>query len=194
MKKYLWDPLLIWQGTKISLTMKLTTIFLIVSLFQGQANSYGQNTKLTLDFNDASVSQIFNEIETVSEFRFLYESGQIDLQRKTSLKINKGKISNILDVLFENTNIDYKINGRQVILTPKKAQKVILEKNIQKKELDDLAGVLQHIVSGTVHDELGQPLPGASIVEKGTTNGAQTDFDGNFSLAVADENAVLVVS
>src|SRR5690554_1569325 len=49
---------------------------------------------------------------------------------------------------------------------------------------------LQYIVSGNVNDEFGQPLPGASIVEKGTTNGTQTDFDGNFSIGLTDENAV----
>ena len=49
-------------------------------------------------------------------------------------------------------------------------------------------------LQGTVVDAEGSPLPGASIVEKGTTNGTQSDFDGNFSLAVANENAVLVIS
>ncbi|MAO15758.1 MAG: hypothetical protein CMH44_02565 [Muricauda sp.] len=52
----------------------------------------------------------------------------------------------------------------------------------------------QFNVTGTVTDTNGQPLPGANIVEKGTTNGVQTDFDGNFSLSLADENGTLVVS
>ncbi len=52
---------------------------------------------------------------------------------------------------------------------------------------------LQSTVTGTVTDDTGSPLPGASVVEKGTANGVQTDFDGNFSLEVG-ENATLVVS
>ena len=52
----------------------------------------------------------------------------------------------------------------------------------------------QNTVTGTVTDENGTPLPGASIVEKGTTNGTQTDFDGNFSIEVSDKNAVLMIS
>ncbi len=52
----------------------------------------------------------------------------------------------------------------------------------------------QQTVNGTIADTEGIPLPGASIVEKGTTNGAQSDFDGNFTLEVAGQNAVLVVS
>ena len=43
-------------------------------------------------------------------------------------------------------------------------------------------------------DETNQPLPGASIVVKGTTNGTSTDFDGKFSITVSDENAILVIS
>lgn len=50
------------------------------------------------------------------------------------------------------------------------------------------------VVSGRVQDSQGEPLPGASIVEKGTTNGTQTDFDGNFSFSVSDEASLLEVS
>lgn len=52
----------------------------------------------------------------------------------------------------------------------------------------------QTTVSGTVVDEEGVPLPGASIVEKGTTNGTQTDFDGNYTLELDSDDAVLLVS
>ena len=49
-------------------------------------------------------------------------------------------------------------------------------------------------VSGTVVDEVGVPLPGASIIEKGTTNGVVSDFDGNYSFEVANSNATLTIS
>ncbi len=52
----------------------------------------------------------------------------------------------------------------------------------------------QTSVTGAVTDEQNSPLPGATVIEKGTTNGATTDFDGNFTIEVADENAVLQVS
>lgn len=52
----------------------------------------------------------------------------------------------------------------------------------------------QEVVTGTITDTNGYPLPGASILEKGTSNGAQTDFDGNYSLELQSENAILVVS
>ena len=57
----------------------------------------------------------------------------------------------------------------------------------------DTAPIFQSTITGTVVDDLGTPLAGASVVEKGTTNGTQTDFDGNFSLEV-NEGATLVFS
>ncbi len=52
----------------------------------------------------------------------------------------------------------------------------------------------QILISGTVKDNFGTPLPGANVIEKGTSNGVQTDFDGNFSISVSDENAILLIS
>ncbi|MRH98973.1 SusC/RagA family TonB-linked outer membrane protein [Kriegella sp. EG-1] len=52
----------------------------------------------------------------------------------------------------------------------------------------------QQSITGTVKDNLGEPLPGASIVVKGTTNGATSDFDGNFTINIQDPNAILVIS
>ena len=51
----------------------------------------------------------------------------------------------------------------------------------------------QQTITGTVTDETG-PLPGVTIVEKGTSNGTTSDFDGNFTISVADENSILVFS
>ena len=54
--------------------------------------------------------------------------------------------------------------------------------------------ILQQSITGLVTDSDGTPLPGASIIEKGTTNGTQTDFDGNFTLFLKNEDAQLIVS
>ena len=53
--------------------------------------------------------------------------------------------------------------------------------------------VAQKTVTGVVSDDQGMPLPGATVLEQGTTNGVSTDFDGNFSIDVA-EGGVLEIS
>ncbi|MFG6685476.1 SusC/RagA family TonB-linked outer membrane protein [Mariniflexile sp. HNIBRBA6329] len=176
---------------KISLKMKLTTILLIVSLFRVQANTYSQNTKLTLNVKDVTVGYVFNQIESMSEFRFLFESDKIDLNRKVSLDVQKKKIDDILKVLFSGTNIEYKTNNRQILLTVKKT----LPTTIKTSAIDPVEVIIQqHQIKGQIIDINRQPLAGANIIEKGTNNGTQADFDGNFSLTVSNENATLVVS
>ena len=54
--------------------------------------------------------------------------------------------------------------------------------------------IAQIEINGIISDETGQPLPGATIVEKNTNNGVVTDFDGNYSIQVSDENSKLMIS
>src|SRR5690606_954238 len=192
MKNKFMGTLLYRLFPKFDLKMKLTTFLLIVSLFEIQANTYAQGTKLTLEFDNVPVEQVFSEIEAISEFRFLYESAQIDLNRRVSLHLKKRKISEVLDLLFANTNISYKTVDRQIILT-KKINTAIPPK-IGNVEPTRQVGPVQFQVTGVITDADGVPLAGANIVEKGTTNGVTADVDGNFSITVANENATLVDS
>ncbi|MFI8377915.1 SusC/RagA family TonB-linked outer membrane protein [Leeuwenhoekiella sp. NPDC079379] len=57
-----------------------------------------------------------------------------------------------------------------------------------------MQGVVAQTVTGTVTDNTGMPLPGANVIEKGTSNGASTDFDGNYTINLTTENAVLTFS
>ena len=174
---------------KISLKMKLTTLLLILSLVKIQASSYSQNTKLSLKLKEVTIEQVFNKIESVSEYRFLFESNQIDLDRKVSLNVDKQKIDNVLNLLFKGTPTVYYINDRQIILKNEKEivnQGVILD---SKKTIQQ--GIL---VNGVVKDALGMPIPGVNVIEKGTKNGIQTDLDGKFSIKVNSATSELVFS
>src|SRR5680860_559241 len=63
------------------------------------------------------------------------------------------------------------------------------------KSLSNTTNYLQqHQVSGKVTDTNGMPLPGANVIEKGTTNGVISDFDGQFSIDISNDGAILVVS
>lgn len=172
---------------KISLKMKLTTLLLILSLVRIQASTYSQNTKLTLNVSNTSVEQLFNKIESVSEYRFLFESNLIDLDRKVSLNVEKKKIVEILEKVFKGTDIVYTINDRQILLVKKKEQLVPVVTNVAVK----LAVEQENKITGVVKDAQGMPIPGVNVLEKGTKNGIQTDFDGKFSMRLSDPNAVL---
>src|SRR5690606_34576738 len=175
---------------KMTLKMKLTTFLLIVSLFKIQANSYSQNTKISLDHDQISIMDVFKEIEDKSEFRFLYKNKEIDLKRMVSIHVDKENIYDILNRLFKESHIRYEVlDNRQIVLTKQFSNPAKLGERIPIETV-----VKQIIVNGNIVDVDGTPLPGASIVEKGTTNGTQTDFDGNFSIELENENTTLVVS
>ncbi|MEQ8419304.1 MAG: TonB-dependent receptor [Arenibacter algicola] len=176
---------------KLSLKMKLTVLLTIVSLFQIQANTYSQSKKITLDISNAPLETIIHKIEAASEFKFLLNRKDVDLNRKITIKVENKKIAVILSKLFENTDVTFEVLNKQIILSRKKLN---LTSPIQALIPDKLLKAEQFQVAGVVTDQDGSPLPGASIVEKGTTNGTQTDFDGNFSISVDDGNVKLEVS
>ncbi|WNH09009.1 SusC/RagA family TonB-linked outer membrane protein [Thalassobellus suaedae] len=168
--------------------MKLTTLFLIVSLFQLQANeAYSQKTKVSLNLEDVTIIEVLNKIESLTEYKFLFNYKDVDYKKIVSIKINKKLIFSVLDNLFKKSNITYEVLGKQIIL--KEKQLVLsIPKSVENTKEQGIQ------ITGTISDGSGQPLPGANVLEKGTTNGTQTDFDGNFSITVSSTDATLVVS
>src|SRR5690606_1553796 len=106
---------------KFDLKMKLTTLLLFVCLFQINANTYSQKTKLTLDIENASIESIlFKKIENETDFKFFYENSTLDLNREITIKLKKKRIDEVLEVMFRDTNIDFEIIDKQIVLTKKK--------------------------------------------------------------------------
>lgn len=173
---------------KFDLKMKLTTLFLLVTIFALQANtSYSQKTKISLNHENVPVAEVIDDIESKTKFRFVYKMKDVDIDRRVSIKVDKARIETILKLLFKQTDTEYKVLDLQVVLREAKTTK-----NIPKQQ----ASVQQDPIniSGTVTDEKGNPLPGASITEKGTTNGVATDFDGNYEFKVSSGRAILIIS
>jgi hypothetical protein len=171
---------------KIPTAMRMTLLFLFAALFQLQANnSYSQNTKISLDIKNSSIEKILQTIEEKSEFYFLYNSKLIDVDRKADIKAKEESISSVLNRLFNAEDVEYEVKGTQIILHPKEMNRIASEL---------MAGIRQQkrAISGKITDQQGEPIIGANIVEKGTTNGTVTDIDGNFSLQVGEEAVVQI--
>lgn len=189
MKKSFWNRVYHLCSLKFTLKMKLTLLFGVLSFFQLQAfSSYAQNTKVSLNFNKVAIDHVFKEIESQTEFKFFYNIVDLDVQRIVTIKVRRKNIFNVLKQLFKDSDISYKVVDRQIVLTRVKS------KEQSAVPIIDLDEVLQSVVSGTITDKDGTPLPGASIVEKGTINGTQTDFEGNFTLEVSNPDAVLLIT
>lgn len=174
-----------------SLKMKLTVLLTIVSLIQIHANSYSQSKKISLDMGNVMLSEVLYEIESVSEFKFLFNRKDVNVDRKVSIKVTKKPIAAILSELFSGTDVRFEVLNKQIILR-KEVGKTISQ--VTPTTVQSLPIPQQFVVTGSVIDSQGIPLSGANIIEKGTTNGVTADFDGNFSIDVTNENATLVVS
>ncbi|SDB48534.1 TonB-linked outer membrane protein, SusC/RagA family [Flavobacteriaceae bacterium MAR_2010_188] len=180
---------LIFRKTNLKITI---LAFLLIPVLTIRANNDPNKDLLTLQLDKVSIEKAFTQIEKISDYRFVFETSRIPVTKVISIKLEKKKIYEVLDVLLQDTGITYKIEKRQVILfnsnsnDTAKTQASQINSNTIKKNL-------QQTVTGTVFDNFGQPLPGANVLEKGTSNGSQTDFDGNFSINVSG-NALLVVS
>lgn len=165
-------------------TMKITLFLLLFVTFQAYCgNSYSQNAKVSIPSSQLRVGQVLAKIESQTEYLFVYNRKSVDVRRSVNVSADNKSVADLLDEVFEGTNIRYVMEGKNIILTEK------------GESVESVAGVQQDnvTVKGVVTDLKGEPIIGANVLEKGTTNGVITDIDGNFTLSVP-ANATLTIS
>ena len=161
--------------------MKCSVFFFFLSIIQVLAvDGYSQQTRLTLKFQQAVLEDVLNEIENKSEFYFLYNQDFVNTKKTVNLNVKDGKIDEVLNALFQDTEIKYTISDRQIVLT-----------NSGNKSAIQNSGQQQKSVSGKVTDSSGSSLPGVTVVVKGTTKGTITDSNGAYSISNIPKNAIL---
>ncbi|NIJ45538.1 TonB-linked SusC/RagA family outer membrane protein [Wenyingzhuangia heitensis] len=171
------------HALKFNLKTKLTTLFLVASMFTIQANSNNnQNIKITLNLNKVTVEKVLDEIEARTEYKFLYNTKDIDVQKVVSINVVNKKVEIVLNQLFKNTNKVYEIADKHIIL---KTAPAPLTQKQQQQPVE---------VTGTVKDTNGMLLPGANIIIKNSSTGVLTNFDGVFNITVPNKQTVLVIS
>ncbi len=175
---------------KILLVMKLTMVIVLISMLHVSATVYSQATKLTLDMKETTIKEVLQEIESISKFRFIYQNEEVDLNKKINAKFENDAIEKILNKLFEGENINYSITATNLILI-KPGQQLVNEKF---RHWVDEEMVQQKTITGKVSDQSGQPLPGVTVVVKGTTQGTVTNAYGEYSLTNIPDEATLLFS
>jgi TonB-linked SusC/RagA family outer membrane protein len=167
--------------------MRLSLFFIVVSTALAfSATTYSQSTKLSVNMENATVEEVFKAIEDQSEFLFLYQEGQVDLNRRVTIRAERKQLQEILDEVFKGTDNIYIVSDRQVVIgkAPRKALEVKLEA-LRKDMKININHQQQKVkVVGKVTDEEGRPLPGVTITVLGTTRGVITDTDGTYSIEV----------
>ncbi|PXX30415.1 TonB-linked SusC/RagA family outer membrane protein [Arenibacter sp. ARW7G5Y1] len=165
-----------------------TFIFLLCTTVFGitTEKSFSQE-KIIIDANKVvSVDEVFDIIQNQTKYRFLYPDDLFADAPQVQLQKGVIGVDELLKQSLSKSAVEFELSRKNRI--------VIRERHINSVSTEEVLLPQQYEVSGTVTDQTGQPLPGANIVEKGTANGVTADFDGNFSIDVANENVTLVVS
>lgn len=129
--------------------------------------------------SNANLEEILSEIESQTDYLFIYNN-QVDINKKLSIKVKNKPVSDVLDNLLKNMGVSYAMEGTHIVLTKKTENPIPVQQQTKN-------------VNGTVVDVNGDPVIGANVVVKGTTNGTITDIDGRFTID-ADAKSVLNVS
>jgi len=167
------------------LIMKLSLLLIVVGVLQSAASVYSQTWRMSLNEKSMTVKEVLSRIESTSDFRFFYEEKKIDVEKKVTIDVSNASITVVLSQLFDKEGVEYKIfNNNYIVLKPKGENSSFTMETLQQ----------QKSVSGKVSDSSGSPLPGVSVVVKGTTNGTITDTNGNYSLPNVPENGTLQFS
>jgi TonB-dependent SusC/RagA subfamily outer membrane receptor len=169
---------------KISLFLSLTMIFSTVA----NNNVYSQ-VEISIEVEDQAIIDVLDKIESQTDLRFIFGSDIYDFQKEISLSVENAELNTVIKLIFED-KLSYNLNENVVLLS--KATPTSNGPPTDSKEA--VEEIVQASISGNVTDSNGNPLPGASVIEVGTTNGTTTDFDGNFKLDLENENATLEVS
>tara|TARA_R110002050_G_scaffold300779_1_gene472593 strand:+ start:14213 stop:17710 length:3498 start_codon:yes stop_codon:yes gene_type:complete len=167
-----------WKS-KFLRKMRIVAFLLLISITQTFAlESYAQTKQLSLNLRNETIVNILNKIEDQSEFYFMFDATIVDVSQRKSINCVDQPITEVLEQLLKNTKIVYEISDRQIVLT-----------SAQKTEVGQ-----SKTISGRVTDSSGAPLPGVTVVIKGTVKGTITDVDGSYSLPSVPGDGTLVFS
>lgn len=165
---------------KIPMRMKLAAFCLTCFLSTASAGTlYSQSARISLSMKNATIEDVLNKIEENSEFYFLYNSKLVNVDRIVNINAKNKSIESVLKDLFKSTDVEYRLDEKQIILSKKTESQVGVQKS--KK------------LTGVILDQTGEPIIGANVSVKGTTIGTITDIDGKYTLDVP-ENAIIQIS
>lgn len=160
--------------------MKFTVLLMTIAMLQVHAAGYGQTVSLA--HRKVPLQKVFTDIRKQTGFTFLYTDEQLSNARDISVQARNIPLKEALDMCFRDQPLTYSITGQTIIIKRKTA---VAETPLPAEEIT---------VKGRVTDDKGQPIPGAAIQLKGTSRGVTTNENGEYSITVPSEDAILLVS
>ena len=179
-KNHKYDAWYLHALKKTFLVMRIVVVISLAFILQSFAlDSHGQNSKITISVKEMKLEDILMQIEGKTNYRFAYNKAEIDVDKNYTVDINNAEIKELLSTLFSKGDVSYTIIDRQIILSPPSG----FSTSAQQKP-----------ISGKIRDSSNVPLPGVTVMVKGTTIGTISDNNGNFNLTNVPANATLLIT
>lgn len=162
--------------------MKLIVALLVLSLVEVQASVYSQSKKFTFDLHGKPIREVLKSIEQNSKFKFFYNEDFINVDKVVDLRVEEGRVEEVLDQVLANTGISYQVlDNDLIVLTQRQDNEVPRSKAIK--------------ITGKISDgSSGEAVAGAIVSIKGTNKAVVADAEGKFSIEASSSNDVLVIS
>jgi len=149
-------------------------------------NAFSQTQPtITLQLKGATIDAAFKEIERQSGYSFFYNQNDLNLKTRSDYSIVNKSIESALKIVLKNQPVEFNIKNKHIVLS--KSQKSEAENTSPTPSINKTSRV-----SGVITDVKGEALIGATILVKGTTTGAVTDFDGKFTINASTKNVLLI--
>jgi len=174
---------------KILLTMKLSVFLFLLGIISVQANELFSQTSLSMQMKSASVEEVLEEIKQQCDYDFIYDYEYVKELEDVTVEFNEASLDEVLYEVLKNSSLDYRVEDKMIVLYPREVVKPKIEEKVdtsvqqEKKE-----------IKGKVTDDQGIPLPGVSVIIKGTSTGVATNIDGEYSLVIEGDEEILVFS
>ncbi len=175
----------IFLTSKTCKVMKLTAMIMLVACLQVSARGYTQE-RVTLSRKDAPLSSVLDEIERQTGYHYFMNAQWEADAKKVSIKVANADLKTVLDICFKDQPLTYEIIKNTIVIRKKE------DNQIDNQILSPPPLISQ--VTGTVVNDKGEPLVGASVFVKNTSRGTLTDNKGVFELKNVAKDAVLKIS
>ncbi|MFA9392432.1 MAG: TonB-dependent receptor [Prolixibacteraceae bacterium] len=162
--------------------MRLTVLLVLLGILNVSGSVYSQNFKMTLSIENSSTQEVFDKIESISDFKFFYQNEQIDQDMRFDIDFENERVEDILDEVLRDTDLQYQVMDDNLIVISLKEG---AEKQTEEKK---------SIEGAVIDKKTGEPIPGVNVIIQGTWNGTTTDFDGKFKFGNVNPGVTLMFS
>lgn len=176
--------------TKYTLYCWILLVLTGVAVVANPVNAQIKSVKeviIDLKADNTRLDTILSAIERKTDYQFFYTDKSLQKKIAITLEAPSGTVAEYLLEIARQANIDFKQVNNNISVRKS-------ENSSKRKDIEIVVDGSEVTVSGNITDESDQPLPGATVLEKGTTNGTITDINGNYTLTISSPDAILVFS